>query len=63
MAGMADESRGPRRIVIEKPFGTDLTSARRHLEIHEFLLEQHWRTLLLQGGSPLVSTGPWEHRL
>ena len=44
-------------------WGTDLTSARRHLEIHEFLLEQHWRTLLLQGGSPLVSTGPWEHRL
>src|SRR5690606_21519811 len=27
-AGMADESRGPRRIVIEKPFGTDGRSAR-----------------------------------
>lgn len=26
-AGMADESNGPRRIVIEKPFGTDLESA------------------------------------
>jgi glucose-6-phosphate 1-dehydrogenase len=27
-AGLADESAGPRRIVIEKPFGTDLASAR-----------------------------------
>ena len=27
-AGLADESHGPRRIVIEKPFGTDLQSAR-----------------------------------
>jgi glucose-6-phosphate 1-dehydrogenase len=27
-AGMAEESRGPRRVVIEKPFGTDLTTAR-----------------------------------
>jgi glucose-6-phosphate 1-dehydrogenase len=27
--GLADESRGPRRVVIEKPFGTDLTTARR----------------------------------
>lgn len=29
-------------------WGSDLASARRHLEIHEFLLEQHWRKLLLQ---------------
>lgn len=29
-------------------WGRDLSSARRHLEIHEFLLEQHWRMLLLQ---------------
>jgi glucose-6-phosphate 1-dehydrogenase len=28
-AGLAEQSRGPRRIVIEKPFGTDLASARR----------------------------------
>lgn len=28
-AGLADESLGPRRIVIEKPFGTDLATARR----------------------------------
>ena len=27
-AGLADESNGPRRMVIEKPFGTDLQSAR-----------------------------------
>ena len=26
--GMADETHGPRRIVVEKPFGTDLASAR-----------------------------------
>jgi len=26
--GMADEARGPRRIVVEKPFGTDLETAR-----------------------------------
>jgi len=29
-------------------WGKDLTSASRHLEIWEFLLEQHWRQLLLQ---------------
>jgi methylthioribulose-1-phosphate dehydratase len=29
-------------------WGHDLHCARRHLEIHEFLLEQHWRLLLLQ---------------
>ncbi|MFQ6537959.1 MULTISPECIES: methylthioribulose 1-phosphate dehydratase [Aphanothece] len=28
-------------------WGKDLGEARRHLEIHEFLLEQHWRRLLL----------------
>jgi methylthioribulose-1-phosphate dehydratase len=28
-------------------WGSDLRAARRHLEIHEFLLEQHWRMLLL----------------
>ena len=38
--GMADESRGPRRIVVEKPFGTDLGSARAlnahlHAVFHE----------------------------
>src|SRR5690606_27395907 len=32
-AGMVSEERGPRRIVIEKPFGTDLASA-RHLNEH-----------------------------
>jgi len=31
--GMADESQGPRRIVVEKPFGTDLATARA-LNIH-----------------------------
>lgn len=29
-------------------WGTTLAEARRHLEILEFLLEQHWRQLLLQ---------------
>lgn len=29
-------------------WGKDLQQARRHLEIHEFLLEQAWRQLLLQ---------------
>ncbi|MDH3718416.1 MAG: glucose-6-phosphate dehydrogenase [Planctomycetota bacterium] len=33
-AGLATESNGPRRVVIEKPFGTDLTSARR---LNEFV--------------------------
>jgi methylthioribulose-1-phosphate dehydratase len=28
-------------------WGETLAEARRHLEIHEFLLEQHWRRLLL----------------
>ena len=30
-------------------WGDDLAMARRHLEIHEFLLEQRWRQLLLEG--------------
>lgn len=30
-------------------WGRDLVTARRHLEIHEFLLEQRWRQLLLEG--------------
>lgn len=29
-------------------WGRDLQQARRHLEIHEFLLEQQWRQLLLE---------------
>lgn len=29
-------------------WGCDLPTARRHLDIHEFLLEQHWRLLLLE---------------
>ena len=39
--GLADESRGPRRIIIEKPFGTDLGSA-QHLNsvVHEVFHEQ-----------------------
>ena len=28
-AGLADQTRGPRRVVVEKPFGTDLQSGRR----------------------------------
>jgi len=35
-------------------WGHDLPTARRHLEILEFLLEQHWRQLLLQA---LVQSG------
>lgn len=30
-------------------WGRDLREAIRHLEIHEFLLEQQWRRLLLRG--------------
>ena len=30
-------------------WGNDLSTAQRHLEILEFLLEQHWRQLLLKG--------------
>jgi methylthioribulose-1-phosphate dehydratase len=29
-------------------WGKDLGEAKRHLEVHEFLLEQHWRQLQLQ---------------
>ena len=35
-------------------WGRDLATARRHLEIHEFLLEQHWRQLILEG---LIANG------
>ena len=39
-AGMANEDRGPRRVVIEKPFGTDLATARQLNEkMHEVLAE------------------------
>lgn len=35
-AGMAGETHGPRRVVVEKPFGTDLASARQfNRQIHE----------------------------
>ena len=40
-AGMADESSGPRRIVVEKPFGHDLESARQlNRAMHEVFREQ-----------------------
>ena len=32
-SGLAEEASGPRRVIIEKPFGTDLTSARRLNEV------------------------------
>jgi glucose-6-phosphate 1-dehydrogenase len=39
-AGMAGETRGPRRIVVEKPFGTDLAGARQlNHQIHEVFSE------------------------
>lgn len=39
-AGMAGEERGPTRIVVEKPFGTDLSSARQlNQQIHEVFRE------------------------
>jgi glucose-6-phosphate 1-dehydrogenase len=39
-AGLSAETRGPRRIVVEKPFGTDLASARRfNRRIHEVFAE------------------------
>ena len=39
-SGLADEARGSRRIVIEKPFGTDLTSAQvLNQSIHEVFSE------------------------
>jgi glucose-6-phosphate 1-dehydrogenase len=41
MAGLAEESQGPRRIVIEKPFGADRASARRLNEVvHEVFAEE-----------------------
>jgi methylthioribulose-1-phosphate dehydratase len=43
-------------------WGRDLEEARRHLEIHEFLLEQHWRQLILEGLGGKVRderSGPW----
>jgi glucose-6-phosphate 1-dehydrogenase len=40
-AGLADENRGPRRIVIEKPFGSDLKSAQQLNEaLHGVFSEQ-----------------------
>jgi glucose-6-phosphate 1-dehydrogenase len=39
-ANLAEESRGPRRVVIEKPFGTDLATARRlNQKVHEVFSE------------------------
>ncbi|MEN6449950.1 MAG: glucose-6-phosphate dehydrogenase [Thermoguttaceae bacterium] len=39
-AGLAHEDRGPRRLVIEKPFGTDLNSARLlNQQVHEVFAE------------------------
>lgn len=39
-AGLAGETHGPRRIVVEKPFGTDLISSRRfNHQIHEVFSE------------------------
>src|SRR5262245_37736295 len=40
-AGLADESNGPRRVIIEKPFGTDLASA-QHLNesVHKVFSER-----------------------
>jgi len=40
-AGLADEANGPRRIVIEKPFGTDLASAEAlNVEVHKVFAER-----------------------
>jgi glucose-6-phosphate 1-dehydrogenase len=40
-SGLADEQKGPRRVIIEKPFGTDLQSARRlNEEIHAVFPER-----------------------
>ncbi len=39
-AGLAEQSRGPRRVVIEKPFGTDLQTARKlNDSVHEVFAE------------------------
>ncbi|MFI4876866.1 MAG: glucose-6-phosphate dehydrogenase, partial [Blastopirellula sp. JB062] len=41
-AGMADQSVGPRRVVIEKPFGTDLTTAQKlNVDVHKVFAEDH----------------------
>lgn len=40
-AGLADESDGPRRIVIEKPFGTDGQSARKLNEVLHGVFDEH----------------------
>jgi glucose-6-phosphate 1-dehydrogenase len=40
-AGLADESQGPRRIVIEKPFGTDLATAEAlNVSVHKVFAER-----------------------
>ncbi len=40
-AGLADQARGTRRIVIEKPFGTDLATARQlNVEVHKVFQEE-----------------------
>ena len=39
-AGLASEDRGPRRVVIEKPFGTDLATAQElNRKVHEVFAE------------------------
>jgi glucose-6-phosphate 1-dehydrogenase len=40
-AGMANEAKGPRRIVIEKPFGRDLATARQLNEQIHAVFEEH----------------------
>lgn len=40
-AGMLDESRGTRRLVIEKPFGTDLASARKLNQFIHSRVDEH----------------------
>jgi methylthioribulose-1-phosphate dehydratase len=44
-------------------WGRDLNEAVRHLEIHEFLLEQQWRRLLLQACQPPQAFGDAARRL
>jgi methylthioribulose-1-phosphate dehydratase len=39
-------------------WGDDLAMAKRHLEILEFLLEQHWRELQLKSICNAGVTGP-----
>ena len=40
-------------------WGRDLSTAQRHLEILEFLLEQHWRQLLLQALTGRSASMAW----